>query len=116
MIIVLAIFAIAVIVPLVMFGFVTRPLRQRRRLTRRLETEGRQATGVIMTIEETGSAVNKTPFCRITLEIEATDELTFLADVTQLVTPDEMVLMPPGTQVPVLYNPNDLEQIVVLDN
>lgn len=78
-------------------------------LNQYLRARGLPAQATILSIESTGTSINRQPVMRFMLEVKPADGTPFFAEAEQLVTRAELATYQDGDTVSVFYSPKTLE-------
>jgi hypothetical protein len=81
---------------------------------KRIRESGVKAPAVIVDLVDTGNRSNSNPEVRLILEVRPEDGKPFPATATKVLTPVALQKHGPGTEVFVMYDPEDPERAVLL--
>lgn len=92
------------------FHLALGPYAKQKRLLR----SGKQATGTILEVEDTGVTINEIyPLIKVRLEVQPPGGAPYQAETKMLVSRLEVPQIQPGLVVPVLYDPKDPSSVTI---
>lgn len=95
------------------FTAIGRSVRGLAFLTPELRTEGLRGMATVVSVGDTGVTVNNDPVAIIALDVSLPGTSLYRVEVRQLVSRMAVGALTPGSQLPVVVDPDDLTQVVV---
>ena len=81
-------------------------------LNRKVLRSGRTATACIVSMNDTGTYINRLPLVHFTLEVQREDGSPFQAETEKIVGMSQLARLQPGATVSVRYDPDTLETVI----
>lgn len=80
----------------------------------RLQKNGIQATGTILSISETGTRINNQPLCKIELQVELPGKPAYITITKTVISYFQASQFQPGTKVPLFVDPVDNQKVAMV--